>query len=225
MTMALWLLLALAPAQESSKDSTRQIEQLLARKFDWGAEQTDLTLYLHTIVGFYCDALEFYIDPVAVPDPAGTYFTLEASPRISIGEALTRDLKPKGLRLVIWEGIVVITNEKGKAAFEKPDWSGLSEKVLEGRRDLSQKLGATCDFKICPFDPRKALEQLSRISDVSIDAEQIGEEAASGKRGRLLYPAKAKLRAALICLSRATGITFQVTDKGLLAVPPQKAER
>ena len=211
------------PLQEAAKD--KPIQELLARKFDWGAEQMDLTLYLTVIQSHYCEGLQLFIDPVAVPDPSKVFFTVKASPEVSVGEALTRDLKTQGLRLTIWESIVLITTEKGKEDFEKSDWTGLSAKALEGRLDLGEKLNTPHDFKICPFDPRKALELLSKKSGVAIDASRIPEEPPSKQGGRPLHPGKASLRAALTCYSRATRITFQVTEKGLTAVPPRQADR
>jgi len=219
-----WMLLASVLPQDGSPE--KKIQELLNRKFDWNAtEGFDLSSYVSIVQGFYCEGLQIFMDPVAVPEPARLTFVLKASDGLTVGEALNRDLKSKGLRFVIWEGIVVITTDKGKEDFEKPDWSGLSVKALEGRRGLSEKLNAPCDFRISPFDPKKALELLSKTSEVPIDATRIPEELPSKYRGRLLHPAKASLRVALICFSRATGITFEATEKGLAAVPSKAANR
>jgi len=219
----LWILLGSPSLQDGSKE--KQIRDLLDRKFDWSADEWPLTGYISVIQSSCCEGLQFFIDPIAAPEPDNLRFTVKATPGVTVGEALTRDLKTKGLRLAIWEGIVLITTDKGKDDFEKPDWSGLSAKALEGRRELSEKLKVFCDFRICPFDPKKALELLSKTSEVPIDASRISEEPPSKHRGQPLHPGKAGLRAALICFSRATGITFEVTEKGLAAVPRKPSER
>jgi hypothetical protein len=219
----LWILLGPVPLQDGSKE--KQIRDLLDRKFDWNADEWPLTGYLSIIESNYCEGLQFFIDPIAAPEPDKLRFTVRATPGVTVGEALTRDLKTKGLRLAIWEGIVLITTEKGKEDFEKPDWSGLSAKALEDRRNLLEKLNVSWDFRVSPYDPKKALELLSKTSEVPIDASRIPEESSSKRRGQLLHPAKVSLRVALLCLSRATGITYEVTEKGLAAIPPKASDR
>jgi len=167
--------------------------------------------------------IECYVDPIAVPkvDEVTTSFWGEAP----LGEVLEKSLKPKGLFHHIWQGIVVITDEKGQKAFQDTDWTGLTQKPLSEHAALKKKLETPFVFEWNAFEPQEALKEFAKQSGVAISADALkGLEIKIEKRG-MLSPSRTTLWGALVCLARTTGITYEISkDGGVVAKrpPPKK---
>jgi hypothetical protein len=208
------------PPEETAADLDKQARDSLQTK---AAVLKGLTLpllfyMLHTSgdVDIQC-----YVDPIAIPkiDEVTTSAT-EESP---LEEILQKALKGKSLLHQVWQGIVLITDEKGRKAFEDIEWTGLTRKSLGEHAGLAKKLESVFTFKWNAFEPQEALKEFARVSGVEISADGLkGLKIKIEQRG-MLSPSHTTLRGALACLARTTGITYEISKDGaLVAKPPPK---
>lgn len=205
-------------AQDKGNDPDKALKERLAQTVSMSFDHVPLQELVRFVEEFSGEELPFFLDPVEVK--ADSIFVSVAA-SASLDEILKQELGKQGLIHLVWNGIVVVTTAKGAKNFENVDWCGLAAKKLEGRMELSRKLGEVCEFDWSPYDPKKALEVLSKAGKVSIDASALSGDLAQEEKKDLLYPKKTTLRGALVCLSRATGITFEIAGDGLVAKPPK----
>jgi len=221
------LLAALAstqdPPPQSAADLDKRAKESLQKKVSLaGIEGLTLPELFFMFATANDEDIEIYVDPVAVPklDDLKISFAGEAP----LDEVLKKSLKEKDLLHHVWQGIVVITNEKGRKALQETDWAGLSQKVLREHAELSKKLDTPYTFQWSPFEPQEALKQFAEASGVAINADALaGFDLKKEKRG-LLSARRTTLRGALVCLARTTGITYEVSKNGALVakLPPKK---
>lgn len=217
--MVLWLFVGVALAgavQDPAKQLDKEVETLLDTKVGVDMRDALLEHFIAFIEPLFDLKVPFYIDPVEVKKP--DEILINATAAGALRDILKESLKTKDLVYRVWNGAIVVTTEKGMKDFEKPEWSGLSLKEIEGRKDkdLGGKLGAVHEFDWSPFDPKKALEVLSKASGLAIDTAGIDSMKPAEENKHLLYPRKTTLYGALVCLSRTTGITFEATKDGRL---------
>ena len=165
--------------------------------------------------------VEVYVDPVAVPkvDEVKTSFDGEAP----LDEVLEKTLKAAKLVHFVWHGIVVITDEKGRKAFQETDWTGLSEKGLKEHPELLKKMNTAFTFKWDAYSPREALKEFSKVTGVAINSDGLARYLAWREERGMIAPARTTLWGALVCLARTLGITYEISKAGgLIAKPPPK---
>ena len=165
--------------------------------------------------------LEYYVDPVAIPklDDVKTTFTGEGT----LDEILEKTLKEKSLLHHVWQGIVFITDEKGRKALQDLDWTGLTKKSLEKHAELSKKLETAFAFKWDAYEPREALKEIAKQSGIAIQADALANMKVKREKRGLLSPRRTTPLGALWCLARTTGVTYEVSQSGgLVAKPPRK---
>ncbi len=218
------LLAALAsrqePAEETAADLDKHVEESLQTKVAVAGGLTLPMMFYMLAVNGDVD-LHCYVDPIALPkiDDLKTKFLGE----VPLTEVLAAILKPKSLVHMAWQGILVITDEKGRKALVEGEGSGLTPKALAGHSELSKKLDKVYTFAWNAVEPQEALKEFAKQSGVSIESAALkGLELKIEQRG-MLSPKKTTLRGALGCLARTTGITYEITkDGGLVAKKPAK---
>src|SRR5688572_6493525 len=166
--------------------------------------------------------LECYADPAAVPDPAKV--TVNFTGTAALEDALKAGLKESKLVHFVWQGVLVITDEKGREAFTEAAWLGFTSKDLKTHETLSKKLMTPGDFAWSPDKPDETLAEFAKKSGVTIDTAALkGVELKKEGRG-MLSPGSTTLWGALAFFSRTTGVRFQITKEGgLAAKPPPKS--
>jgi len=150
------LLAALAsrqePAQETAADLDKHVEESLQTKVAVAGGLTlPLMFYMLDVNGDV--DIDCYVDPIALPkiDEVKTKFAGE----IPLKEVLAAALKPKSLVHLAWQGVLVITDEKGRKALVEGEGSGLTSKALSGHAELSKKLDAVFTFDWNAVEPRR----------------------------------------------------------------------
>jgi hypothetical protein len=168
--------------------------------------------------------LECYADPAVVPDPAKV--TVNLSGPASLENALKAGLKESKLVHFVWQGVLVITDEKSRQAFKEAAWIGFTAKDLKAHETLSRKLMTPADFEWSPDKPDETLAEFAKKSGVTIDAAALkGVELKKEGRG-MLCPGSTTLWGALAFFSRTTGVRFEITKEGgLAAKPPVKSAK
>jgi hypothetical protein len=208
------------PAPETGEDLDKHARKSLQAEV---AVVKDLTLpmffYMHAVGGDL--DVECYVDPVAVPKIEAVKTSVEFVG--SLEEALEKNLKGPGLLHFVWQGILVITDEKGRKAFLEADWTGLSQKQVKERPDLAKKLNRAFTFKWDAYQPREALKEFAAVSGVAIKTDSLGDVKVERERRGMIAPKRTTLWGALVCLARTTGITYEFAKDGsIVARPPKK---
>lgn len=207
------------PPPETADDLDKRARETLQKKVVVVKNTTlPMFFFTHAIDGL---KIELYVDPVAVPkvDDVETSFDGEAP----LDEVLERTLKGKGLVHFVWHGTVVITDDKGRKAFQEADWTGLTQKQLKEHPELAKKMNTACTFKWDAYEPREALKEFAKVSGVAIKTDALAKLEVKRERRGMISPDRATLWGALVCLARTTGITYEIAKDGsLIATPPPK---
>jgi hypothetical protein len=211
--------------QGDARKLNEHVEQrLLAVRMSVSFKDVPLTQWAAFVESMVGEALPFYIDPAEVKEPDKVTISASENDKAA-GDVLKSSLATRGLAHRIWNGVIVVTTEKGAKEFDKPDWCGLDLKALADRKALVAELNTAHTFEWSPFDPRKAVEVLAKESGVAIDAGALASMKPSEENEYLLFPRKTTLFGALACLSRSTGITFEATKDGKLVARPPKEKK
>src|SRR6266850_2303062 len=164
------LMAALASRQETAPETAADLDkrarESLQKKVVVVKDMT-LPLFFFMLASNHEKDFECYVDPVAIPkvDEVRTSFTGEAP----LDEVLEKSLGVRGLLHYVWQGIIVITDEKGRKAFRDADWTGLTQKALREHAKLSKKLEAAYTFEWNAFEPFEALKSFAKTSGVAIN--------------------------------------------------------
>jgi len=144
------------PPKETAADLDKRATDSLQRKVP---VVKGLTLPMLFFMNKELHDVRCYADPVAITklDDIKTAFEGE----VSLNEVLQKTLKAKGLLHLVWQGIVVLTDEKGRKAFEQTDWTGLTEKALQDHPDLAKKLDTPLTVEWDVYKPQDSLKALS----------------------------------------------------------------
>jgi hypothetical protein len=212
-----------AAAQEKVGDLEKALDKTLSMRLDTSMENVALEDYVSLLETFLGKRIAFFIDTAEVPDPSLIVITSDG--KDTMLDVLKKNLKAVNLVPIAWDGVIVVTTEKGAAPFKDTEWCGLTAKALAPHAALRQKLETVYDFDWSPFDPRKGLEVLSKKSGVAVGVDRLTSDEAKNPDKHLLYPRKVALRTALVCLARVTGITYEVGKDGTLTALPAKKQK
>jgi hypothetical protein len=203
---------------ETAADLDKRARETLQKKVVVLKNMT-LPMFFYMLASNGDAAFECYADPVAIPKLDEVKTSVEGEAPLE--EIIEKSLKAKGLVHFVWQGIVVLTDEKGRKAFQETDWTGLTRKATGG--DFLKKLDTVSTFEWDAFKPQEALKEFAKQSGVPINPDALkGLEIKIEKRG-MLSPDRTTLRGALVCLARTTGITYEIDKDGaLIAKPPAK---
>ena len=216
------LVAALASRQDPPQETAADLDQRAAESLKTKVPVVKgLTLPMLFFMNEELHDIQVYADPVAIPkmDDIKTAFDGE----VSLDEVLDKTLKAKGLLHLVWQGMVVMTDEKGRKAIQEADWTGLTQKGLKEHSELAKKMNSAFIFKYDAYEPREALKEFSKVSGVAIKTDALAKlEVKREKRG-MISPDRTTFWGALVCLARTTGITYEFSkDGGLVAKPPPK---